>query len=104
MEIIKGGFPARYGGRVSSVLDISMKEGNMQKFGAEGSVGIVSAKLMLEGPIVKDKTSFIISGRRSHNYTMAASLISLIGGQTNEDGITIADGIKREDRTTTYYF
>jgi len=92
MEVIKGGFPARYGGRVSSVLDISMKEGNMQKFGVEGSIGIVSAKLMLEGPIVKDKTSFIITGRRSHNDAMANSLISLDKGQTSEKG------------TTNYYF
>ena len=92
MEVIKGGFPARYGGRLSSVLDISMKEGNMQKFGAEGSIGIVSAKLMLEGPIVKDKTSFIITGRRSHNDALAASLINLDEGETSEKG------------TTNYYF
>jgi len=94
MEIIKGGFPARYGGRMSSVLDISLREGNMQKFNVEGSVGIVSAKLMVEGPIIKDKTSFIISGRRSFNDALAASLISL----DNED-----EGIN-EKGTTNYYF
>lgn len=64
-EIIKGGFPARYGGRLSSVLDIRMKEGNMEKFKGEASIGLVSGKLTLEGPIIKDKTSFIVSARRT---------------------------------------
>jgi outer membrane cobalamin receptor len=72
MEIIKGGFPARYGGRVSSVLDISLKEGNMKEFHGEGAVGIISAKLTLEGPIVKDRTSFIVSGRRTYIDALAA--------------------------------
>ncbi|MDR1950776.1 MAG: TonB-dependent receptor [Bacteroidales bacterium] len=56
MELIKGGFPARYGGRTSSVLDINLKEGNLQKFGGEGAVGLVATKLTLEGPIVKDRS------------------------------------------------
>ena len=54
--MIKGGFPARYGGRLSSVLDIRMKEGNMKEFHGEGSIGLISSKLSLEGPIKKDKT------------------------------------------------
>jgi len=66
VELIKGGFPARYGGRVSSVIDISLKEGNMQKFHGDFSLGIVSSKLTLEGPVIKDKTSFIVSGRRTY--------------------------------------
>ena len=95
-EIIKGGFPARYGGRVSSVLDISMKEGNIQKFGAEGSIGYVSAKVVLEGPIVKEKTSFIVSGRRSHNNALANNLIS---------HISLVDNVSNnEEGTTNYYF
>jgi len=72
VSLIKGGFPARYGGRLSSVLDIRMKEGNMNEFHGEGSVGIISSKLTLEGPIKKGKTSFIISGRRTY-----ADLLSL---------------------------
>ena len=56
VKLIKGGFPARYGGRLSAVLDIRMKDGNNKKFAAEGSVGIISSKLTLEGPIIKDKT------------------------------------------------
>jgi len=65
VELYKGGFPARYGGRTSSVVDITLKEGNMQQFHGEGSVGIISSKLTLEGPIWKNRTSFIVSGRRT---------------------------------------
>lgn len=66
VQLTKGGFPARYGGRLSSVLDISMKEGNMKEFHGEGSVGLIASKLTLEGPLWKDKTSFILSGRRTY--------------------------------------
>jgi len=65
-KLIKGGFPARYGGRLSSVIDIKMKEGNMKEFHGEGSIGLISSKLTLEGPIIKDKTSFLISARRTY--------------------------------------
>ena len=77
VEILKGGFPARYGGRTSSVLDIRMKEGNMQKLHGEGAVGLVSAKLTLEGPIIKDKTSFIVSGRRTYIDALVAPFIAI---------------------------
>lgn len=66
VELIKGGFPARYGGRLSSVIDISMKEGNNQKLKGEGSFGLVASRLTLEGPLIKDKTSFILSARRTY--------------------------------------
>lgn len=66
MTLIKGGFPARYGGRASSVLDIRMKEGNMKHFNVEGSVGIIASRLLVEGPIKKDKTSFSVSARRTY--------------------------------------
>ncbi|PID93313.1 MAG: TonB-dependent receptor [Bacteroidetes bacterium] len=64
--IYKGGFPARYSGRLSSVLDIRMKEGNMQSFQGSASIGLIASKFMLEGPIVKGRTSFLLSGRRSY--------------------------------------
>ncbi len=64
-EVIKGGFPARHGGRLSSILDIRMKEGDMENFHGNISLGLVSGKFNLEGPIVKNKTSFHISGRRT---------------------------------------
>ncbi len=64
--LIKGGFPAQYGGRLSSILDLTMKEGNNQEYHVEGGIGIVSANLTLEGPIKKDVASFIVSGRRTY--------------------------------------
>ena len=64
--LTKGGFPARYGGRVSSVLDMRMKEGNNQKFNVEGSIGIIASRLLVEGPINKGKTAFIVSARRTY--------------------------------------
>lgn len=80
VKLIKGGFPARYGGRSSSVLDISLKEGNMKKFQGSGSIGLIASKLTLEGPIVKDKTSFIISARRTYVDVIAQPLIREIAG------------------------
>ena len=66
VKLYKGGMPAQYGGRLSSVMDIKMKEGNNKGFHASGGVGLISSKLSIEGPIVKDKGSFIISGRRTY--------------------------------------
>jgi len=66
VTLTKGGFPARYGGRLSSVLEINMKEGNLQEWHGEGSIGLISSKLTLQGPIQKGKTSFLISGRRTY--------------------------------------
>ena len=66
VKLIKGGIPAQYGGRLSSLLDVRMKEGNNKKFEGSGGIGTVSSRLTLEGPIVKDKGSFIIAGRRSY--------------------------------------
>ncbi len=77
VKLTKGGFPARYGGRLSSVLEINMKEGNKQSFHGSGSVGIISSKLALEGPIIKDKASFMVSGRRTYIDLLARPLISL---------------------------
>lgn len=66
VEVIKGGFPARYGGRLSSVVDINMKEGNKEKLHGEGGIGLIASRLTLEGPIQKGKSSFMISGRRTY--------------------------------------
>ena len=65
-ELYKGAFPAQYGGRLSSVIDVKLKEGNKTKFGASGGIGLISTRLTLEGPIQKGKSSFIISGRRTY--------------------------------------
>jgi hypothetical protein len=66
IELTKGGFPARYGGRLSSVIDMNMKEGNKQKIGGEAGIGSLSSRLLLEGPIIKNKSSFLVSGRRTY--------------------------------------
>lgn len=66
IQLYKGGFPARFGGRLSSVLDISMKDGNKEKISGEAGIGIVSSRLTLEGPIIKEKASFLFSGRRTY--------------------------------------
>ncbi len=66
VDVIKGGFPARYGGRLSSVIDLRMKEGNNQKFHGEGGIGLIASRLTLEGPLKRGKSSFMVSGRRTY--------------------------------------
>ncbi|MBN1108142.1 MAG: TonB-dependent receptor [Bacteroidales bacterium] len=66
IELTKGGFPARYGGRLSSVLEMTMKEGNKEKWHGEGGIGLISSRLTLEGPLVKNKSSILVSGRRTY--------------------------------------
>lgn len=64
--LYKGGVPAQYGGRIASVLDISMLEGNSKQFTAEGGLGLIASRLKIEGPVVKDRGSFMLSGRRTY--------------------------------------
>jgi hypothetical protein len=66
VQIYRGGIPARFGGRLSSVLDVRQKEGNSKNFSANGGLGMISSRLLLEGPIIKDKASFMVAGRRSY--------------------------------------
>lgn len=66
ISVYKGNEPAQYGGRLSSALDIKMNDGNDKKFGVSGGIGLISSRLTVEGPIVKDKGSFIVSGRRTY--------------------------------------
>ncbi|MCX6321614.1 MAG: TonB-dependent receptor [Bacteroidia bacterium] len=66
VELTKGGFPARYGGRLSSVLEMNMKEGNKEEWHGEGGIGILSSRLTVEGPIKKSKSSILLSGRRTY--------------------------------------
>lgn len=66
LKVYKGGFPAQYGGRLSSVIDVRMKEGNSKKFSGTGGIGLISSRLTLEGPIQKDKSSYIVSARRTY--------------------------------------
>ena len=75
VNLIKGGIPAQFGGRLSSVLDVTMKDGNMQEFQAEGGIGTIASRLSIQGPIVKDKASFILSGRRTYVDLLAKPFI-----------------------------
>lgn len=76
VELIKGGFPARYGGRLSSVIDLNMKDGNREKLHGEGGIGLIASRLTLEGPLTKNKKgSFLLSGRRTYLDIVAAPII-----------------------------
>lgn len=68
LTLYKGGIPARYGGRISSVLDIYQKDGNLKQFEANGGIGLVASRLLLEGPIKKDTASFLVGGRSSYAH------------------------------------
>ena len=68
LKLYKGGIPARFGGRVASVLDIYQKEGNSKKLGINGGIGLISSRILAEGPIVKDKGSFLVAGRSSYAH------------------------------------
>ena len=68
VKLYKGGIPAKYGGRLSSVLDIYQKEGNSKDFNVTGGIGLVSSRLLIEGPIKKEKSSFLIGGRSSYAH------------------------------------
>ncbi len=75
MEIIKGTMPANYGGRLASVLDINMKDGDYRDYHASGGIGLISSRLTVEGPIKKDTSSFILSGRRTYIDVLTKPLI-----------------------------
>lgn len=68
VKLYKGGIPARFGGRLSSVLDIYQKEGNSKDFNVTGGIGLVSSRLLVEGPIEKEKSSFVVAGRASYAH------------------------------------
>lgn len=68
LKLYKGGIPARFGGRASAVLDIYQKDGNSKKFEMNGGIGLITSRLLAEGPIVKDKGSFLIGGRASYAH------------------------------------
>ncbi|MEM8906572.1 MAG: TonB-dependent receptor plug domain-containing protein [Bacteroidota bacterium] len=75
VKLTKGGFPARYGGRLSAVLEINMKEGHQSEWHGTGTIGLIASKLTLEGPLKKDKTSVLLSARRTYIDVLAKPLI-----------------------------
>ena len=76
VSLTKGGMPANYGGRLASVLDITMKDGNYKSFHADGGIGLIASRLTLQGPIKEDTASFILSGRRTYIDVLTRPLVS----------------------------
>jgi len=91
VDVIKGGFPARYGGRLSSVLDIRMKEGNKNELHGEGGIGVLAARVTLEGPIKKGRSSFMFSGRRTYADAYMRPLIRAMNDKGAEAGYFFYD-------------
>ncbi|GIV31105.1 MAG: TonB-dependent receptor [Saprospiraceae bacterium] len=75
VTLTKGGYPARYGGRLSSIVEINMKEGHLQELHGEGSIGLITSRLTLEGPLSKGRSSFMVSGRRTYVDLLLAPLL-----------------------------
>ncbi len=75
VSLIKGGMPAQYGGRLSSVVDVSMKDGNLNKFQMDGGIGLIASRFSIQGPLKKKKASFIISARRTYADALAKPFI-----------------------------
>ena len=88
VELTKGAYPARYGGRLGSVLDVRLRDGNMEEFGGQGQVGILSSRLLAEGPIVPGKASFLVSGRRTYIDVLARPFIQAENRRQREVGGT----------------
>jgi len=88
VSVYKGSFPAKYGGRVSSVIDISMKNGSTQKIKGEGSIGLLWSNLTFEGPIVKGRTSIIVSSRRTYLNFLMDPLIKFVSHLSGGDLLT----------------
>ncbi len=82
VSLVKGGFPARYGGRLSSVIDIRMKEGNNKEYKGEATVGLIASKFTVEGPIKKNTSSFVLSGRRTYLDILTIPIIKAIDHNT----------------------
>ncbi|GHT18034.1 TonB-dependent receptor [Bacteroidia bacterium] len=88
VTLYKGSFPARFGERLSSVLDIRMKDGDAKSYHGDISIGLISTKLSFEGPIIKDKTTFSISGRRTYFDILAQPVIAIVAKDEGMEGTT----------------
>ncbi|MDA9663540.1 TonB-dependent receptor [bacterium] len=100
INIIKGGMPAEYGGRLSSVLDITMKDGNNKKYQVDGGIGLLSSRMTLQGPIKKNKSSFIISGRRTYVDVLSKPFLNKPDSETGEPNPFSGSGYYFYDLTT----
>ncbi|MBS7563179.1 TonB-dependent receptor [Mucilaginibacter sp. Bleaf8] len=104
VNLYKGGMPAQYGGRLSSVLDVTMNDGNNKQFGVQGGLGLIASRIKVEGPLVKDKSSFMISARRTYiDLLLKASPDSSLKGNTlNFYDLNAKFNYKFNDRNTIY--
>ncbi len=104
VKLFKGGIPARYGGRLSSILDVRMKEGNSKKLAVSGGVGFIFSRLSVEAPIIKDKASFIIAGRRSYIDILSKPFLNddLADTALNFYDLTLKTNYKISDKDRVY--
>ncbi|MDW7691812.1 TonB-dependent receptor [Flammeovirgaceae bacterium SG7u.111] len=104
VKLVKGGIPAQYGGRLSSLLDVRMKEGNSKKLSVNGGIGAIFSRLAIEAPIVKDKSSFIVAGRRSYADVLAAPFLNddLSGSAFNFYDLTLKANYDIDDKNRIY--
>lgn len=104
VSLYKGGMPAQYGGRLSSVLDVKMDDGNNKEFKFQGGIGLIASRLKAEGPIVKDKGSFMVSFRRTYIdlFLQASSDSSVNGSTLNFYDINAKANYKIDDKNTIY--
>lgn len=104
VSLYKGGMPAQYGGRLSSVLDIKMDEGNNQNYVVQGGIGLISSRIKVEGPIVKDKGSFMISARRTYLdlFLKASSDSTVKGSQLYFYDLNAKANYHFDDKNTLY--
>ncbi|WP_116125553.1 TonB-dependent receptor [Lewinella sp. IMCC34183] len=104
VKLYKGGIPARYGGRLSSILDVRMKEGNNQQFEMQGGIGTIFSRLSVEAPLVKDKSSFLLAGRRSYIDVLAAPFLddNLSGTRLNFYDLTLKTNYRFSDKDQVF--
>ena len=104
IKLYKGGVPARYGGRIASILDIRMKDGNAKKLGVQGGVGTIFSRLAIEGPTIKDKGSFILAGRRSYIDVLARPFTDVLdnGAKLNFYDLTFKTNYKFNHNNTVH--
>ena len=102
IQLFKGGIPASYGGRASSVLNIYQKEGNRKKFESEGGIGLISSRLLLEGPLKKEKSSFLIGGRSSYAHLFLPLIESVDNNKAYFYDLNTKLSYTLNDRNTVY--
>ena len=86
VELTKGAYPARFGGRLGSVLDVRLRDGNLEDFGVQGQVGLLTSRVLAEGPVVPGKASFLVSGRRTYIDAVARPFITRANREAEEQG------------------